>query len=92
MYFIERHDMIERRGWDSKWNQVWACLYECSAKEFEQIKADMQARNNAEYDDKYRTVEPISSQAAHRWVRSGRLHNTGLYLDGNFIRKAKENN
>jgi hypothetical protein len=40
-------------------------------------------------DDPCRTFKIVSGQIAHKWVRDGGLHTTGLYLDGNFIRKAK---
>jgi hypothetical protein len=43
-------------------------------------------------DDPVRTFKIVSGQIAHKWVRDGGLHTTGLYVDGNFIRKAKSLN
>ena len=36
-----------------------------------------------------RPREPHHAAHAHRWVRDGYLHNTGLYIDAGRIRKAK---
>ena len=40
-------------------------------------------------DDPCRSFKIVSGQIAHKWVRDGGLHTTSLYVDGNFIRKAK---
>ena len=40
-------------------------------------------------DDPSRSFSVVPGHVAHKWVRDGGLHTTGLYLDGNFIRKAK---
>jgi len=40
-------------------------------------------------DEPERRFVFVTGYNAHKWVRDGGLHTTGLYLDGNFIRKAK---
>jgi len=52
-------------------------LFEMTAKE---LKAAEQTHNV--------THTPVSAAFAHRWVRNGGTHNTGLWLDDNRIRKA----
>lgn len=37
---------------------------------------------------RYDRVSRITANYAHRWVRDGGVHNTGLYLDEGRIRKA----
>ena len=52
-------------------------------------KEELDCRMDIYRDDPARTFKIVSGQIAHKWVRDGGLHTTGLYVDGNFIRKAK---
>lgn len=76
--------VIESKRDPQSGHAVYSCLHEASKSEYRGWLEQFATEPSREF-------EVVDSSYAHRWVRSGRLHNTGLYLDGNFIRKAKEN-
>jgi hypothetical protein len=82
MYVIETHrEKVSGRA-------MYQCLHEATQREIsdwlEYFKSESEAAS-----DKYREFIIVPWQKAHRWVRDGRLHNTALYVENNFIRKAK---
>lgn len=56
-----------------------------SRKELDDTNAANAAQGGAEPPFTYR---PASREEAHRWVRQGNTHETGLWLDGGRIRYA----
>jgi hypothetical protein len=56
------------------------------------IKSDQLKSWQESYkDNPCRSFYKVTANNAHNWIRHGGLHTTGLYMDGNRIRKAQIN-
>lgn len=56
--------------------------------EFEDYKALLDANERIQ-DDGGEPLAILFEDDAHRWVRDGKEHETGLWLDGNVVRYAE---